>query len=1020
MLGAKSWGFVAVLIIALANPAASQTPPTTVIVNSADGMDVYSSLVYSNLLGAPCDFIMSAKHAPLVGAKLTGAGAALLIESKTAAYYYGFKSILLNKGYTVDEIISENGLSLNLELAKRTDTHNFVVIDTSYGYNAVSVAPYALNTRSYVLLVNSINIDDVYDFLKARGVDKLLVYGYVEDVVGERLSEFNPETIYNQDKYVDNIDLVKKIRGLSSVKSKQVVLTDGTFLEKGFMSGSDPILLIGQRIPDPVLEYLTGNDIRIGLVVGDLVAPAQQLKRTLTEERNTPFSVIVKFGQSIPTIQGSQISYLDTFPLPAYPLDMDVVDAKYNKATRKLEVTYKNKVDASAWFTSNIEILLNGQRVQTLGDAEPLVIGKSQLLGRSYDLDLSNVDVTANITARVTILFGEYPKSLDRALTKEFLVAFIERVDKSSLAVVSLMYDENLKQIILNIKNTGETAVYFRPSFTLLIGGSSQIFELDTVQYLDVGQSKGVHFGGVDLTDEDLRRNQFVDVHIDYGDREAFLVNALDVRAELGTAKPIQPAAGPIVIPPIVYQILIAIVGVMIMVFLLKMRKPVKIITIIYNTATSEFAITVKNKSRNVLYVKPLIKYIEVAKGESRILGEGMEGRLIEAKELRKFVFNIELTEPDIEANRKVKASVLFGKSLGHYPDSLTKGLTLHIEKEKKELTEKLVEDASKEELVKLCEERKLPAEGSAKELRERLLDFLKKEKKELTEELIEDSSKEELVKLCGERKLPVEGEASELRERLREWLKSQAEELTEELIENASKEELVKLCGGRKLPTEGGAKELRARLKDYLQQKLKLTEEMVHDASKEELVKLCGERKLPAEGNAKELRQRLLEFLSEGEKELTEELITDASSEELVKLCADNDLPTTGSEEELREQLKVLLANKELEEIKEKLKKAIESEKKSKKQGKGEKPEKREETEEKEEGKKGQKKGLGLFGRKKSTKPGKSELTEDIIEDASKDELIKLCEERGLPTEGNAVVLRELLIEHLEKKHRT
>ena len=1022
MLGARIWGFAGILTLVLISLTSAQTDPGIVIINSADGMDVYSGMVYANLIGVKCEFIMSTRHAPIVTAKLgsSDGGRVLLIESQTAAYYYGFRTILTNKGYTVDEVLSPSGLSLNLELARRTNTRNFVVIDTSYGYNAVSVAPYAKKTNSYVLLVNSVNIDTVYDFLSERGVSKLLIYGYVEDVVADRLAEFNPERIYNQDKYLDNIELVKKLRGIDY--TRQVTLTDGTFLEKGFMSSVDPILFIADTVPDSVIDYLTGNDIRVAVVIGNLVAPAQRLRDTL-RDRGTPFSVIIKFGQGTPGLMGSQISYLDVFPLPKYPLNVDILGAEYNKATKRLEVIYKNKEGAPAWFKANIEILVNGQRVQTLGDTEPLLIERNELLGRSYELDLSNVDVTANITAKITILFGEYPASLDHALTKNFLVAFIERVDESEIVAESLLYDENLKQLILTIKNIGNVPVYFKPSFTMLIGGSSRIFRTEEIQYLDVGQSISIPFGGVELTDEDMKLNEYVTVSIEYGDREAFLTKVSEVRVKLGTVKPREEVAAPITIPPIVYQILIGVVVALIIVFLLKTIKPVKVITIIYNTVTSEFAITVKNKSRNVLYVKPLIKYIEVTSGESRILGEKAEGRIIEGKETRKFTFEIALTDADIEVNRKVKASALFGKSLGHYPDSLTKKLTLHIEKEKKELTEKLIEDASKEELIKLCEERELSTEGTAKDLRERLKEFLEKEKKELTKEMIEDASRDELIKLCKERELSIEGETSELRERLVEWLKAQIKELTEQEIEDASKEELIKLCEERELSTEGTAKDLRKRLREYLKKKKELTDEMIEDASKEELIKLCEGRELSTEGTAKDLRKRLREFLEKEKIDLTDEMIEDASKEELIKLCTDSNLSTTGTIDELRESLKVLLKEKELDEIKEKLKKAIEEEKGPKEEApKEEKPKKKETKEEKKEETKEKKGGLfgKMFGGKTKKLSAKTELTEKLIENASKEELIELCKKRNLSTEGNVNVLRELLLEYLEKKRKS
>ena len=131
--------------------------------------------------------------------------------------------------------ISNEKRKLILEIAEELeDITDFIVIDDSYGYNAISVAPYAIASNSWVLFADRNNIREVERFLAGRDVDSLIIYGHVDRDVRIRLEDFNPEVInIDGDRFLNNIEIVKRYQEIKS--AKQTVLTNGEFIEKEIM-----------------------------------------------------------------------------------------------------------------------------------------------------------------------------------------------------------------------------------------------------------------------------------------------------------------------------------------------------------------------------------------------------------------------------------------------------------------------------------------------------------------------------------------------------------------------------------------------------------------------------------------------------------------------------------------------------------------------------------------------------------------------------------------------------------------
>jgi hypothetical protein len=493
--------------------SASATPDQ-VIINSADWQDVYLGAHYAGFNNIKSNFLISSELAPALLQTLdTSKENILLVESDKAPFVFRYKTGLEGAGFTVDEIIS-SGTALNIELAKRVKTRDFIIVDDSYGYNAISVAPYAAQEKFFVLFANKENIDELYSFLKANGVGRIIIYGFSDIEVKNRLAEFNPLIINNGSRFDNNIELLKRYKNI-----QQVFLTNGEFIEEGIMSGKEPVLFPGrERVPDQVVGYIKSSGIKTGVVIGnELTGVAYQLAQA------TNMKIFLKFGRGFANGGSSEVRGLDMFPLPKYELAVDINSVKYNRATKELEVTYENKGNMGVYLSSSIEVLSSGVRIATLGDRGSVYMDIGSTLAVAYTSELNG----QNLTAKFTTMFGEVPGSFERVIYKEMKIDMIEVKDISSLNISKVSYDKSAHKIKVGIRNTGEVKTYAKTQIKFDIYGDERIMVQDKAMLFEPGVSQDAVFITT-LSDTNIEENPEVNVRINYGERETVLIKVLE------------------------------------------------------------------------------------------------------------------------------------------------------------------------------------------------------------------------------------------------------------------------------------------------------------------------------------------------------------------------------------------------------------------------------------------------------------------------------------------------------------
>jgi len=518
-----------------------------VVINSGDWRDVYSSMMYANLCGMSASFITDAPYATALPNYLDKNPDVLIIESETSPFFANYEGTLTNEGFVVSgTYISSDGRGANLHfIGELPDITNFIVLDDSYGYNAISVAPYAVKSRSWVLFADHENIDEISGFLDGRTVDNLLIYGRVDRQVNDSLSRYDPEIIDYGDRFDNNIAITKKYQDIS--ESSQIIFTNGEFIENEIMSGREPVLFIGTDvIPEQTVNYLNMSGIKTGVVIGNALTDAASMITARTD-----MHVFIKFGQGRAGGGGggafSLVEALDEFPLPKYELVMSIVSVDYNQGTGELEVVYRNDANIDIFSKSSISIFVDGNasgvdardgefftgvtQVATVGDEAPIIITKGTTSGVSYDcpgLAAQELE-TANITADLYAVFGESERSLNRLLQQTLGVGMITFVDRSSIDVTEILYIKKTERLSVTVTNTGGVPCYVCPDVLLRIDGREQSYRVvDDPLYIPPAGGRESPSCRIDMTDADIADNQIVSVHVSYGEREKMLGKGLD------------------------------------------------------------------------------------------------------------------------------------------------------------------------------------------------------------------------------------------------------------------------------------------------------------------------------------------------------------------------------------------------------------------------------------------------------------------------------------------------------------
>jgi hypothetical protein len=492
---------------------------TEVISNSEDWKDVYSTMHYANLKGINADFLVSTPHGTIILDEISKSSRIRVVSSTKSPYMFNYPGLIKSKGFeSVDEISAAN---INIRLIDELpEINNFIIIDDSYGFSAIAVAPYAILTKSWVFFTNSINIAEIDSVLSRRNVGNVLIYGYTNPEIRTTLAKYNPKIINKEDRFQNNIEIVNEYLKISD--GKQVILSNGEFIEKEIMKGTEPVLFTGkENVPDPIRDYLKNSNIEVGVLIGnDLIGAATNIRRT------TGISVMVKFARGARGQKGgvAAVEGLDLFPIPAPSVSLSLHSIKYNRASSQLEVTYKSDSNLPIYFKGTITITGNNENTK-VGDLDPIIISPGDFKTIIYPMNIPSND---GLEAEIYTLFGESTSSLDRILQGKVKVESVDVIDRCKFneeSLKSAKYNKQKKAFLIQIRNLEAIDCFVDMEIEkILIDNLEQTIGTEGYTKIPAGGTKTIIIKQ-ELTPEDIEANPSVNLVVYSGEKEDSLVN---------------------------------------------------------------------------------------------------------------------------------------------------------------------------------------------------------------------------------------------------------------------------------------------------------------------------------------------------------------------------------------------------------------------------------------------------------------------------------------------------------------
>jgi hypothetical protein len=509
-----------------------------VVVNSLEYVDVVSAVSYANVIGGTSEYAYPG--APLPDSVLSvGAREVTLVTSSTSPVHTGFRNALENNGATIsEEMFSDDPLAFNLELAPLSGTDSFVITDPDYGYNSVSLIPYAKASGAYILFASRDNAARVSSFLSLSSPSSVLIYGSVDSLVTDSLlsSGVQFEHIETGDKYSDNVALLKKY--FESYPSPgQLTFTDGSFLEPSITEGNFPVMFISHTIPEESEEYLSSlvADRLVNvtvLVKMDYYQAFYDLYKRINSQYETKRLAGFAFmGQS--SSAGGEMQTLDSYPLPSVLLQLELSEVQYNTAKREVELVLKNSGTIAAYATSTVTVYSDGVPVATVGDEEPVPIAKGETKGISYPVE---IDAPGELSANVTVYYSSSKIAFEGALAQYVEMGTVDFTDSSSLEIAAATYSPASDTVSVKFSNPGSEDVYFSSEVSYSTDSLSSTLTSPGTSSLAPGQSTVIQFSGLLISEEELPSLQMA-ATARYGSREEFLLNSVSAQVEVSTAE---------------------------------------------------------------------------------------------------------------------------------------------------------------------------------------------------------------------------------------------------------------------------------------------------------------------------------------------------------------------------------------------------------------------------------------------------------------------------------------------------
>lgn len=512
-----------------------------VVINSRDWHDVYSGTLMAELLGKNSHFLREPDLAVFLAGEIKG-DRILLIEPEDGKMHNSLESILDSRGFEIQVMTYDD---INLGINGDLDAEGHILVDPTYGYDSISVAPYASLTDSFVVFADQGNVDSI-------DAEEPLLYGDLDDAVGDRFP--GADEIDTGSRFQNNIEMVQRFNGIK--RTSQLRLSNGEFIERSLFKPDYPLLFVGNsRAPESVMEYLQGSDFEIATLVGnDLADHVTRMKRRLESEYDKELGVLLMVGKSsVAAGMGeAAIRQLDIFPIEIFDANLTIECVVYNQLLRQVEVTIQNQNELKVYFLTTVSIEGDG----VLGDEDVQFIDGDKYKTLVYPFDAGADD----LVGEVLVVFGSEPGTLERQDAYPFdPMEKLDVDDRSEITLRKLTYDRFNKAVRVTVENTGDVTAYVDIELAdIIVDGEETIVSSSRPRRLAPGESVQVPVR-VELSSLDLEEMDTVTVRAYYGQREGAMFKIEERQMEIVVTHMQYYAGAAVVLAAVLVLIIIAL-----------------------------------------------------------------------------------------------------------------------------------------------------------------------------------------------------------------------------------------------------------------------------------------------------------------------------------------------------------------------------------------------------------------------------------------------------------------------------
>lgn len=492
-----------------------------VVANSADWKNAYAAGIYARLAGHDFAHLVSPRHSEFLAQQTPPETKILVIESERVPFVRNYASRLSSVGFEVDSLVLSEE-SFIFELASRLSTRKYLVLDPTYGYDAISVAPYAIATNTFVLFATKNNIVDVVAFLNDHVPERVTMYGDLDKEVRSALADFQPNVINQGNRYKNNLFIADQMQRLTN--SRQAILTNGEFLERDMFVAGQPLVFIGRTSPPvEVLRYLRAAPFDAFVLLGnDLMDSAQIIKNDIKRP------LFVKFGKGITGSDGyKEVQGLDILLTPIIDLLLKAESVAYNTVTGQIEFIVSNEKFAKTYFIPSIVIQADGRPVVTLGEGVADLIDARETRGLTYGADLAPY-LTDNLTAQIFVPYGSTEEAVEYSLSEKMPISIISENDLCDLEINSVSYNKKTQRFAVEVFSAEPCYAQVMVRGVIVndttVSPRSETILLNDTTVVEIKQR---------LDDVDVADNDEITVQLRYGKRENVLTQIIEQRLPL-------------------------------------------------------------------------------------------------------------------------------------------------------------------------------------------------------------------------------------------------------------------------------------------------------------------------------------------------------------------------------------------------------------------------------------------------------------------------------------------------------